>query len=177
MFDNRNQQVLDRGHMVMCSCKKHAHTSDTSVLGELSRIADEARGYCLDAPQTLPMGNIGGHGSYGWYPALNSRDRLTNSIAEAKTLDQGLALAKEIAKSFDGTFSSWVPSSQEIIGNWQYANLTIGNVFIRVGVSSGGVVSLDGHPFSPDGKVNVTPVALRAALADLLTKKRNFDGI
>lgn len=69
MIDRRNGQRLASGHLVMCACKKYAHTSDSGVIQELSRIANDARDYCLDAPDMLPVGGMteldeGPHGRF-----------------------------------------------------------------------------------------------------------------
>lgn len=76
-IDRRNQQHLVRGHATMCHCKMLTHSLDISLLSELAKIADEARGYCLDAPEVLPSG--GGselsEGQHGWFQPLRVRNR------------------------------------------------------------------------------------------------------
>lgn len=73
-FDQRNHQVLIRGHGVMVKCKTYCHSPDTSLPGELSKIADEARGYCLDAPESIPNGAMSKKdGPFGWFPSMSQR--------------------------------------------------------------------------------------------------------
>jgi len=66
------------------------------------------------------------------------------------------AKAKEILEAvvaeMGGSVSPWERS--RAIGLWDYANVTIGEVSIRVGASSGLIVSVNGHPFDPDMKHN-----------------------
>lgn len=61
----------------MCACKTYAHTANSGVLQELSRIANDARGYCMDAPDMLPTGgmNTSHEDSHGWFQGLTHRDR------------------------------------------------------------------------------------------------------
>lgn len=75
-IDGRNGQHLANGHVVMCACKTYAHTGDGGVLQELSRIANDARDYCLDAPDMLPTGGMteSDQGPHGWFQRLTHRD-------------------------------------------------------------------------------------------------------
>jgi hypothetical protein len=52
--------------------------------------------------------------------------------------------------------------------NWQYNTLTLNGGTVRVGISTGGVVSIDGHPFDPEGNMNTTAEAVRAAILKAL---------
>jgi hypothetical protein len=58
--------------------------------------------------------------------------------AQAKSIVEGLAAA--------GALSTWVQSAAR---EWQYANLDVGGHTLRVGASTGGVVSFNGDPFVP----------------------------
>lgn len=48
--------------------------------------------------------------------------------------------------------------------NWQYANMTIGDETLRIGASTGSVVSVDGRSHSPDGSLNTDIEAVRASM-------------
>jgi len=78
-------------------------------------------------------------------------------LAEAKDMLAG------VADEFGGVISEW--ESSPAIGLWEYANLTIGDKTEPVGVSGGGVVSVNRHPFDPDGRVNDNIESIRAAIA------------
>jgi len=59
----------------MCSCKTYDNSSDSSIPSELARMADEARGYCLDAPDWFPSGGAraSDYGSHGYFQRLTHR--------------------------------------------------------------------------------------------------------
>lgn len=80
----------------------------------------------------------------------------------------GKQMAEGVVPEYGGKFSAWTPCGPGTIGLWEYADLTVGEKVIRVGVSGGGVVSLAGHPFDPEGKVVDDPKTLRAALSALI---------
>lgn len=79
---------------------------------------------------------------------------------EARTIEEGRVLTENVVEQLGGSLSAWEPCSPETLGYWEYANASFNGAVVRVGVSSGGVVSLDGHPFTPDGLMNVTQKAV-----------------
>lgn len=91
---------------------------------------------------------------------------------EARTIEEGRANVVDVASRWGGRLSEWAPSSPETLGHWEYADMTVGALTLRVGVSGGGVVSVNGHPFAPDGTMNVTPAALGASIEDHLRRVR-----
>lgn len=80
---------------------------------------------------------------------------------------EGLALAEAAASEFGGELSQWEPNP-EMLGNWQFANLRIGDTEIRIGVSGGGVVQLNGNSHDPQGRVIDSAESLNAAIEALL---------
>uniref|UniRef100_UPI0032B232A3 defense against restriction DarA-related protein n=1 Tax=uncultured Cobetia sp. TaxID=410706 RepID=UPI0032B232A3 len=84
--------------------------------------------------------------------------------AEQDRSAEGLALAEAAATEFGGELSQWEPKP-EMLGNWQFANLRIGDAELRIGVSGGGVVQVNGKPHDPQGRVIDNAESLRAAIA------------
>ncbi len=70
-------------------------------------------------------------------------------------------MAATVAKEMNGTLGEWEPSQAK---NWQYANMTIGDETLRIGASTGSVVSVDGRSHSPDGSLNTDIEAVRASM-------------
>lgn len=91
-----------------------------------------------------------------------------NNETEARTIEEGRFLAEKVVNDLGGSLSVWEPCSPEIVGYWEYANAGFDGVEVRVGVSSGGVVSLNGRPFTPDGLMNVTETAVRESFLRLV---------
>lgn len=71
---------------------------------------------------------------------------------ESATLEQGIATVAELAAELGGTLSPWQLPDEGIIGEWRYTNLTIGDTQIRIAVSGGGVVQVNGDPFTKEGR-------------------------
>lgn len=80
---------------------------------------------------------------------------------ESRTIESGKSLLDDALALTDGTRSQWVPQNE---GTWEYCDVTLAGLQLplRVGVSAGGVVSINGNPFTPDAKrtmnVNLEPV-------------------
>lgn len=81
-------------------------------------------------------------------------------LGSARTLLEGKANLLAVVHQFGGALSGWTPSGE----HWEYTNLQIGSTQMRVGVSTGGVVSVNGHPFTPDLKMNVNQDAVRKSI-------------
>ena len=77
------------------------------------------------------------------------------------------SMVSSVLSEFGGTIAAW-EAMPDAVGPWDYAGAAIGELELRVGVSSGGVVSIDGKPHDPEGRVIDTPDALRSALSALL---------
>ena len=65
--------------------------------------------------------------------------------------DQGVRYVEELATSL-GSLDPWVQSQA---AEWKYATLTIQSHQFRIGVSTGGVVSINGDPFVPSSRAIV----------------------
>lgn len=79
--------------------------------------------------------------------------------------DTGMAILSDAAGTLGGRLSGFTQSGS----NWQYADLTIDGETLRVGVSTGGVVSVNGDPFAPDRKtMNTTLDALLMSIKSRL---------
>lgn len=94
---------------------------------------------------------------------------------EARTLEEGHSLAEKVVNDLGGSLSAWEPCSPETAGYWEYANAGFDGVEVRVGVSSGGVVSVNGRPFTPNGLMNVTEKAVRESFLPLMPNEDNLD--
>lgn len=85
---------------------------------------------------------------------------------EKMTTEEKQALAKElladVADEFDGALTAWVRTNDN--GPWDYADLTICGQTVYVGTSGGCVVSFNGRPHDPDGKVNDNPHSIRQSI-------------
>lgn len=65
--------------------------------------------------------------------------------------ERGVRYVEELASSL-GSIDQWVQSQAT---EWKYATLTIKGHQFRVGVSTGGVVSINGDPFVPSSRAIV----------------------
>lgn len=98
---------------------------------------------------------------------------------EAKSLLEGKELA-EVAMTRLGLPQpeSW-RESKGSVSPWEYADLDVGgSKKLTVGASSGGVVSLDGDPFTPgDRKMNVTLANVEKSMGDAVASLRRGFGV
>ena len=81
---------------------------------------------------------------------------------QARTMYEGKQNLLSVVESLCGSLSQWESSGD----NWQYANLQIDKVVMRIGVSTGGAVSVNGHPFTPAGIMNTTRAAVLVSISD-----------
>lgn len=84
--------------------------------------------------------------------------------AEARTQSDALALAQRVAGLFGASLADWVQGQAR---EWVHTTLTTPEgKTIRLGASTGGVVSVDGFPFTPDDAriLNVTDKALEFSM-------------
>lgn len=86
----------------------------------------------------------------------------------ARSILEGKANLFTAAATLGGALSDW----EEQPPNWEYAYLQLHHEVVRIGVSTGGVVSVNGHPFAPDLALNVSVDAvqrsIRAAVSSTL---------
>lgn len=70
---------------------------------------------------------------------------------EPAPVDKGKSAVLAVANELSGTLSAW-----EKIGSfgWEYCHLLVDSYSLRIGISTGGVVSVNGDPFTPfsDGR-------------------------
>jgi hypothetical protein len=82
--------------------------------------------------------------------------------AELQLRARAQEIVKNIADQFGGKLTPWHNS---VAPEWEYAKLTIGEIGFTVGASTGGVVSVNGDPFTMgDRKLNVTPETMLASI-------------
>lgn len=86
--------------------------------------------------------------------------------AEARTMEEGKALLDQALAAFGATRTPWEERGR-YVSPWEYCLVSLPNVSqaVSVGVSAGGVVSVSGVPFSPNGrKLNVWVEEILASL-------------
>ncbi|MBA9859233.1 hypothetical protein [Ralstonia insidiosa] len=86
---------------------------------------------------------------------------------EARTMDEGKTLLDQALTAIGATRTPWEERGR-YVSPWEYCLVTLPNVSqaVSVGVSAGGVVSVSGVPFSPNGrKLNVWVEEILASLA------------
>lgn len=66
----------------------------------------------------------------------------------------------------------WIESSSLTGNNWEHSDIVIGDVSIRVGVSTGSVVQINGVPFTPAPvqALNVTPERIKTSILAVVPK-------
>jgi hypothetical protein len=85
---------------------------------------------------------------------------------------QAKAIVERYAQGSDAVLSEWEPSQAQ---EWEYANLHFGDIPFRIGVSTGGVISINGYPFTPDTRALITTdEALQKAIEPVLRRAREF---
>lgn len=80
---------------------------------------------------------------------------MSSSATAAKVLDTtrrvfAQELVAKIAGALGAELTSWEPS---VAVEWVYCNLLLNGYSIRIGASTGGVVSCNGDPFTKTGRV------------------------
>lgn len=95
---------------------------------------------------------------------------------ESRTIQSGKSLLDDALALTGGSRSQWVPKNE---GTWEYCNVALSGVQhpLRVGVSTGGVVSINGDPFTPDAKrtMNVNLEAVVTSLTLSHQRALKFD--
>lgn len=80
-------------------------------------------------------------------------------------LQEGMALVESLAAEYHAQISPWEESDPSIIGKWRYTTLEREDVSVRIAVSQGGVVQVNGDPFTKGERVlHVTVEAVRESL-------------
>lgn len=72
---------------------------------------------------------------------------------QARTMDQGKVLLDDALKMIGATHTDW-EACADLISPWEYCRVKFGEAGpeVSVGVSAGGVVSVEGDPFTPDDR-------------------------
>lgn len=97
-----------------------------------------------------------------------SDDHTAFNASEAKTMEQGLSMVESLLSDLLSKYglqrTEWETSNS--ISPWKYANITkAGHEPVRIGVSAGGVVSVNGDPFTPVGRfMNVTMASITQSI-------------
>ena len=80
-----------------------------------------------------------------------------------------MQMAADAARSAGITLSDWRPAAAN---GWSYATATIGDRSVSIGASTGGIVSINGDPFTPVGrKPNDNPAAVAESMQALVTRR------
>ncbi|HHM8030245.1 TPA: hypothetical protein ACRNPQ_004852, partial [Pseudomonas aeruginosa] len=81
-------------------------------------------------------------------------------------LQEGMAIVENLATEFNAQISSWEASDPSTVGKWRYTTLDRSDVSVRIAVSQGGVVQVNGDPFTKGERVlHVTAEAIRESLS------------
>ncbi|HEJ1468235.1 TPA: hypothetical protein ACRMMX_002300 [Pseudomonas aeruginosa] len=81
-------------------------------------------------------------------------------------LQEGMAIVENLAAEFNAQISSWEASDPSTVGKWRYTTLDRSDVSVRIAVSQGGVVQVNGDPFTKGERVlHVTDEAIRESLS------------
>lgn len=144
----------------MTPCGSFCPFKDPKV--ERTRLADvpgvDPTGFSPSITQT------GHHARGGVVPVSHQRYKMqtlhARSIQDAQVIVTQLAFGAQLS-----------PREQSVAREWQYANLTVGDQILRVGVSTGGVISFDGDPFTLSKRVLCTCYAIaRKSLSERLAR-------
>lgn len=82
-------------------------------------------------------------------------------------LHEGMAIVEKLAAEFNAEVSPWEESGPSTIGKWRYTTLVREEVSVRIAVSQGGVVQVNGDPFTKGERVlHVAAEAVRESLVD-----------
>lgn len=85
-----------------------------------------------------------------------------SELSEQKQAEAKI-LMETVSAEFGGVLSDW-KRNEHILGMWDFADLTLYGKTVRIGVSDGLVVSFNGRPHDPDGKVNDNLDSVRKSL-------------
>ncbi|MEN1451068.1 hypothetical protein, partial [Pseudomonas aeruginosa] len=78
-----------------------------------------------------------------------------------------MAIVEKLAAEFNAEVSPWEESGPSTIGKWRYTTLVREEVSVRIAVSQGGVVQVNGDPFTKGERVlHVAAEAVRESLVD-----------
>ena len=77
-------------------------------------------------------------------------------------------IVEKYASANDGKFSGWTGIASH---EWEYATLTLQGLDLRVGASTGGVISVNGDPFTADNREMIlSEDTLRKSIEPRLTR-------
>lgn len=88
-------------------------------------------------------------------------------ISESRSIEDAKRIVAQL--SFGARITPWAASNAP---QWEYADFTVGDHTLRVGVSTGGVISFNGDPFTLSKRqMCVTYETARQSLAERLAQK------
>ena len=88
-------------------------------------------------------------------------------ISESRSIEDAKRIVAQL--SFGARITPWEASNAP---QWEYADFTVGDHTLRVGVSTGGVISFNGAPFTLSKRqMCVTYETARQSLAERLAQK------
>jgi hypothetical protein len=100
-------------------------------------------------------------------------DKWSQPGRESKTLSDAKELATLVIEKAGLTVGEW--RKADAITPWEFTDVAVGDTAkVTVGVSSGGVVSIDGRPFSPDNRqLNITRRPIEDSIYERVAVLRN----
>ncbi|EOG4614963.1 hypothetical protein ACLD9I_004610 [Pseudomonas aeruginosa] len=88
-------------------------------------------------------------------------------VGPENRLHEGMAIVEKLAAEFNAEVSPWEESGPSTIGKWRYTTLVREDVSVRIAVSQGGVVQVNGDPFTKGERVlHVATEAVRESLVE-----------
>jgi len=78
-------------------------------------------------------------------------------------ISEGKANIDAVVKDLGGVLGTWEPDKNRL-GEWEKTTLTINGTELRLHVSGGGVVQVNGDPHTPGGSLNVTVEAVKESI-------------
>lgn len=76
--------------------------------------------------------------------------------AAADPLNIAKGIVSSVSAELGGTLAEWAPAGPEIAGRWERSSLVINGETLRIGVSGGGVIQINGDPFTKSDRAMIT---------------------
>lgn len=119
---------------------------------------------CLESIRRTEPQVIADHMPPGW-GMYRLRDAF--KLHENERQESAKEIVKELASAW--AMTDWKQSGAR---EWQYTTITVKDQTLRVGASTGGVVSIDGYPFVPSTRqLCLEPHEVKQALQEHLSRK------
>lgn len=89
-----------------------------------------------------------------------------------KRLKPAMEIVERIAGELGAELTAWESSDSSVAGDWRYATLGVAKIEIRISVSQGGIVQIDGDPFTKDTRaLHDNYDAVLTSIASLVPKE------